>query len=188
MTHWLIWLFPILAAVVWRLGGGALTTLTGFSLGTDFARALRASLALIFVLKFGWFGLLLVPALFLGTVIGGWGAFEAMGLNWLGFEPENSWEGRLPKLLGFKPGDFWFDFFGMAEAGTLCMMPLAFADSCLAQRPEYLLLLIGLGFAPCYALARVIPWKIPRFATGQDWGEVFVGAMLGAVFAWSVTC
>lgn len=184
----MIWLFVLVAAVVWRLGGGALTTLTGFSLGTDFARALRAMLAVIFTVKFGWLGLLLVPALFGGICVAGWGAFQAMGLNWLGFAPENSWEALLPRLFKFEAGDFWFDFLGMIQAGLLCMLPVAVVASCITLHPAWLLLVVGIGFAPCYALARIMPLRIPKFATGQDWGEVFVGAMLGAVFVWSVTC
>jgi hypothetical protein len=179
MTHGLTWLMVPATAVIWRLGGGALTTLTGFSLGTDFARALRALPALVLCVAFGWWGLLGVPALFLGVCIGGWGPFQGMGLP--GLAVEASWQQWLPRALRLKPGTVGFDLVGMMESGTLCMAPLAVLVAFLTLWPTALILLVaGLEFALAYLCARIIPWSIPRFATGQEWGEVFTGVMIGA--------
>jgi len=176
-------LFALLAAVLWRLGGGGFTSLTGLSFGTDAARAIRAAIGLIFCLPYGWYGLVAVPALFLGVCIAGWAPFQGMG-QLPASAPEQSWKRWLPELLGLPVSTLAHDFIGMSECGVICMVPVATVLAILAGPPlAAIILASGLLFAPAYLLAR-LPWPtIPRFATGQEWGEVFTGAMLGATFA-----
>ncbi len=171
----------LLGAVLWRLGGGALTALTGFSLGTDFARAIRAVLGAILCWRFGLYGLAAVPALFLGVIIGGWGPFQGMGS---GVSTEPSWKRWLPGALRLKPNTLPYDMLGMAECGVLCMSPAAIVAGVLAGwHGAAVMLAGGLLFAPAYALARLPLPAIPRFASGAEWGEVFTGAVVGGAFA-----
>ena len=172
------------SSVLWRLGGGAFTTLTGVVLGTDMARMFRVAIATLFVITlppfwfvFGW------AALFLGLIIGGWAPFQEMGLQPINM-PEPSWLRWLPEQLGLKIGTLAHDFVGMAEAGFFVMLPLALL---LAAHREFggaaVMLAAGLGFAPAYLLARLNFPTIPNFAEGQGWGEVFAGALVGAASA-----
>ncbi len=172
----------LLGGLLWRLGGGALTTLTGFSLGTDFARAIRACLGAILCWRFGRPGLAEIPAIFLGVCIAGWGPFQGMGTE--SGIPEPSWKRWLPRTLGFAENTMPHDFVGMAECGLICMAaPAAVAGWLAGWHGAVILLVSGLLFAPAYLLAR-LPWPvIPRFARGQEWGEVFAGGIVGAAFA-----
>jgi hypothetical protein len=185
--------FPLLSALLWRLGGGAFTTLTGLNFGTDSARVLRSTIALIFPIFFGWYALLALPALFAGICLAGWGAFQGMGTE-TGIVLESSWKRALPNAFGLRAGTFWHDFVGMLLCGALCVLPLTIVLGGLAMTgrntfPSAMIVwLAGFGFAPCYALARLVPWGIPKFAGRQEWGEVLTGAMLGAFFVWSVSC
>jgi hypothetical protein len=178
MDCFIIFLAALAGAFVWRLGGGAFTSITGLNFGSDAARALRAMLAGL--LPVMWFAPG-VPVLFIGICIGGWGPFQGMGLPVSG-RPEPSWKRWLPQLLGFKAGTTAHDFIGMAESGLCCMAPLALLYGWFDWRIGAWLLACGVGFAPCYLLAR-LPWPaVPKFAEGQEWGEVFTGALLGAAF------
>ncbi|OYV35520.1 MAG: hypothetical protein B7Z80_18095 [Rhodospirillales bacterium 20-64-7] len=169
----------LVGAVVWRLGGGAFTTITGWNFGTDPARVLRSSLAMVLPAFGPWF----VPQvllLFLGICIGGWGAFQGMGLAVS--VPEPSWKRWLPNALGFKAGTLAHDFIGMMESGVSSMAPLAAVYVWFDHIAALGIMVAGLGFAPCYLLARLPLPTIPQFATGGEWGEVFTGAFLGAAF------
>jgi len=177
----LLYLYPLAGALMWRLGGGDFTTLTGLNFGTDPAPLLRGALAGVLAIKFGWqVGLAAIGALFLGVCIGGWGPFQGMGLP-APYSPEASRLRWLPERMGFAVGTVAHDFIGMAEAGALCMTPLA---ALLAWRADWAAVAIlfggGLLCAPSYLLARTIPWYVPKFAQGQAWGEVFAGAVVGA--------
>jgi len=176
-------ILALAGGLLWRLGGGAATTITGINLGTDPARLLRSLLALIFLTALWWpYALALLVALFVGICIGGWGPFQGMGLLAFG-KPESSWKRWLPERLGLPIGTIAHDFIGMAESGLSCIAPMILVMAGLGHYAAVgYLACLGLGFAPCYLVARLIPWSIPRFASGQEWGEVFVGAMLGAGF------
>jgi hypothetical protein len=177
-------LLVLLSAGLWRLGGGAFTNLTGIDFGADPARGLRACVG--FLLS-GWVGFLSVIALFFGICFAGWGPFQGMGLP-APYAPEKSWLRWLPENLGFPAGAFWHDFVGMIEAGVLCMAPVAAVVACWSWPAAIIILAAGPMFAPCYALARITPWVVPKFAAGQEWGEVFTGALIGASFIGASTC
>jgi hypothetical protein len=180
-------IFVPLCALLWRLGGGAFTTLTGIELGTDTARLFRIAPTVIYVIAFYSPWTLLAPiALFAGLTIGGWGPFQGMGLPSPSM-PEQSWLRWLPERMGFKTGTLAHDFIGMVEAGILCMAPLALVVGFTQGFVAYAILIsAGAGFAPCYLLARRGFPSIPNFAEGQSWGEVFTGALIGAALVLSI--
>jgi hypothetical protein len=180
-------IFVPLCALLWRLGGGAFTTLTGIELGTDTARLFRIAPALIYVIAFCSPWTLLAPAaLLVGLMISGWGPFQGMGLPSPNM-PEQSWLRWLPERFGLKIGTLGHDFVGMAEAGMVCMWPLALLVFFpLGFASAAILIVAGLGFAPCYLLARRGFPTIPHFAEGQSWGEVFTGALIGAALVLSI--
>ena len=196
--HALTWLMIPFAALCWRLGGGAFTTLTGVVLGTDEARGFRAWAAVPFailaylppcVLPDAW------PAaaplcIYIGVLIGGWGPFQGMGLPAVG-APEDSWLRWLPERLGLKVGTLAHDYFGMTESGLLCMAPLAILVVAFGANHFLAFSLIagaGLLFAPAYLLARAGFPTVPRFVQGQAWGEIFVGAVVGAALLGVLKC
>ena len=124
-----------------------------------------------------FFGLIFA-ALFLGVAVAGWAPFQGMGLPPVAV-PEQSWLRWLPLQLRLKVDTFWHDLVGMAEAGLVCMLPCFLVGFWFGHH-AWLLLLTGIGFAPAYALARLSFPTIPNFASGQSWGEVFAGALVGA--------
>lgn len=185
-----ITIFLLVPAFLWRLGGGAFTTLTGVNLATDEARLFRAFPGFLVVIGFApsfvnypyiYMTVWLVPvALYIGVLISGWGPFQGMGLPSPDM-PEQSWMRWLPEQLGFQIGTLAHDFVGMAEAGVVCMAPLAaLLGILIGFKAAAIMLGAGIGFAPCYLLARLNFPTIPLFAEGQSWGEVFTGALIGA--------
>jgi hypothetical protein len=175
-------LFVLVCAGLWRLGGGAFTTLSGFELGTDEARVFRAVPAWSYLLAF-WPSIpsaFAALALYVGVMCVGWAPFQNMGLPPENM-PEQSWLRWLPEHLGLKIGTLGHDFVGMMEAGLVCVAPLAALTWFIAgPQGTAILLAAGLGFAPCYLLARLNFPSVPNFAEGQSWGEVFTGALIGA--------
>jgi hypothetical protein len=181
------------AALIWRLRGGAFATLSGVNIGTSATRIAAALLmALIFyVATRSYWGFGLAPCLFAGMSVAGWGPFQGMGLEQdPGYVPEKSWLRWLPEQLGLKPGTFFHDFVGMAEAGAVCVLPSALFVAWLngwSLAAFLLVIFAGLGFSVAYTLAKLIPFPtIPRFAEGQAWGEVLAGALLGAALGFSL--
>jgi hypothetical protein len=182
--------YPLLTAALWRLGGGALTTLTGFSLGTDGARALRSLCALVLAAAYFPWGLLAVPLLFLSLLVGGEGAFQGMGLPVPpGQLPESSWMRWLPEALGFKYATLPHDAIGMLEVGIVMAAPISALLFFLGGPwPASAALLAAPLFPLSYMLARLVPWSVPNFAAGQAWGELFAGFALGAALAGAALC
>lgn len=189
---WLWSAYALYAGIVWRLRGGAFTTLTGINPGTDGARLgcgilLGAPLALVHA---EWRGLLIMPAIFIGLLLSGWGPFQGMGTEDVpGYVPETSWLRWLPQRLGLAPGSYWHDWLGMTQAGVVCLAPSAVVVAWVAHWatvPWVMVLACGAAFGEAYTLARAGLPTIPKFVTGQAWGEIFagvlVGASIGAVF------
>ncbi len=174
-------LFALFSGVVWRLRGGAFTTLTGLNPGTDGARAIAAVLIPLGLAAYTahWTLLTLAPAIFVGLITTGWAPFQEMGLRPPGM-PEASELRCLPLWLGLPVGTFWHDFVGMAEAGVVCMAPSALVALALHVPAPFVPLLTGVCFAPAYTLARLRWPAVPNFARGQEWGEIFAGAVVGA--------
>ncbi|MFP5250233.1 MAG: hypothetical protein ACLGP3_10450 [Acidobacteriota bacterium] len=172
-------LFALFSSVIWRLRGGAFTTLTKLDPGTDGARAIAAvGIPLVLALYTSRLELLLLaPAIFVGVAADGWQPFQEMGLPVA--NPEASWLRWLPLHLGLRAGTFWHDFVGMAECGVLCLAPSALVGFAFGYH-GLVALAAGLFFAPAYALARLGFPTIPNFAQGQSWGEIFAGAVVGA--------
>lgn len=186
MNHWLILaLFAVWSGVAWRFRGGAFTTLTGINPGTDGARALGAVMigAPLAGLTHHWLVLTIVPAIVVGLMLTGWGPFQGMGTEPASTVPEKSWLRWLPSHLGLPPNHFGQDFVGMGLAGLVCLLPVSVCAVFLGPHPwagAFVAAVGAVGFPLAYTLALVGFPTIPRFATGQSWGEVFAGAILGA--------
>jgi hypothetical protein len=176
----IILLYNILCGIIWRLRGGAFTTLTKIDPGTDGARAIAAVLIPLMLMCMTLNPLvpLVGITLMLGLMMTGWGAFQGMGLPPINM-PERSWLRNIPLDLGFPENTFWHDFIGMAAAGVVCMLPSMIAALSFGHH-AWVLLISGLGFAPAYALARLEHPAIPNFAQGQEWGEFYTGVVVGA--------
>lgn len=177
--------FAVWCGVVWRLRGGALTTLLRINLGTDGARGF-AGVAIAMPLAWlahDWQALALAPALFAGLKAIGWGPFQGMGLE-KGQTPEKSWLRWPPHEIGLRDGSIGMDVVGMGEAGVLAMVFPSVVIAFLIWPPSILpfaVLLAGVLFPVPYLIARFVALPtLPRFAAGQAWGEV------GAALAFSL--
>lgn len=182
-------LFVIYAGIVWRLRGGAFTTLTGIDPGTQGARLMcgilmAAPLALVHA---DWRALVLIPAIFVGLASDGWGPFQGMGTeNVPGYAPETSWLRWLPLRLGLARGTYWHDWLGMTQAGVVCVVPSAVVVAWVSHwtiLPAAMVVACGAAFGEAYTTARAPLPSIPKFVTGQAWGEIFAGALFGASIA-----
>lgn len=175
-----LYAWPIITAILWRLGGGAFTTITNINLGTDPARGLRAlSVAILFMVIPWWICLIAMLLMFAGICVAGWGPFQGMG-TYKG-PIERSWENWLPEKLGLTPNTVAYDYVGITLSGFLCMFPVSLLLAIVVDLHFYLLSIEALLFGPSYLLATKIKWSVPKFATGQEWGEVFVGLTWGIV-------
>lgn len=129
--------------------------------------------------------LILAPTIVGGLMLTGWGPFQGMGLEDVpGYKPEASWLRWPPHEIGLRDGSIGMDVMGMAEAGFLCMSLSALVVAWLTWPPSVTpLAVVGAGvlFPIPYLIARFVPLpRIPRFASGQAWGEV------GAALAFSL--
>lgn len=171
-------LYPPWCAVWWRLRGGALTALTGWDPGTGGMRAIAAGAMTAPLLLLGWVWVFLIPALWLGWAVAGWGAFQGMGASPV--EMKNPVARFLARFLS----GVWLCLVGMAIEGFYALLG---ADVVIALISDVrLFALIGLGFAPLYWLAQKSPWRpdAGRFARGgSEWAEVLVGGWFGLALA-----
>ena len=183
-------LTSLVCAVLMRLRGGAFTTLTGLSLGTDGARggfALAVAALMMLVLHAVW-PWPLAATMFVGLIVTGWGPFQGFGIV-TKLVAEKSWMRWLPERLGFWPGTWEHDAIGLAEAGVVFLAPTAlWIGWAVSPLHGLLFLAFGLLWPVAYAIPRVVLLPpIPRFASGQAWGEVFSGAILGVALFLSLT-
>ncbi len=184
--------FFLWCGFVWRLRGGALRTLLGIDVGTQATRALcSGAICLLAAAGAGLMvDLLAFVALWVGLGATGWGPFQGDGLSApLPLTPERSWLRWFPRALGLVEGTMAYDTVGLCMAGLVCMAPLALVCGyASAWRPLSISapLVAGALFPVPYAIARLGLPSIPNFASGQAWGEVgagiLVGAALGFVF------
>jgi hypothetical protein len=144
-------LFVVFAAVMWRLRGGAFATLTGINIGTQWT---RAACGLLMTAPLGLLiGLWCVPmglAIWAGLALTGWEEFQQMGTESVALltEKPQYWMRWLPWSLGLRPGQVEYDLFGMAQAGMVCMAPLALLMGLVGDYDAGIVLLFaGLGFA-----------------------------------------
>ncbi|HQT62765.1 hypothetical protein [Acidiphilium sp.] len=169
-------------AVLMRLRGGAFTTLTRLNPGTDGARGgFSVAVAALFLSP------ALGVTLFLGLIVTGWGPFQGLGLPSAG-APERSWMRWLPERLGFAPGTIAHDVLGLAQSGVVFLAPTAALLAWLVS-PLAGVTLLGAGplWPVAYAIPRIVRLPtIPRFASGQAWGECFTGAILGTALILSM--
>lgn len=163
----------------WRMRGGALTGLSGWDPGTGGMRAIAAvALAAPLVAIGGWWWALMIPALWIGWSIAGWGCFQGMGKSPIGVK--NPVERLLSRHFAPVP----MCFFGMAIEGAYCMaLPGIAAGWITASWPAGLaVMLAGLGFAPIYYYAQhlhAVP-DLGRFEHAEtELAECLVGAWIG---------
>jgi hypothetical protein len=202
---------PFLAAAIWgglcwRARGGGLTDATGWDPGTGGMRAIAAGAMALPLMLVSWHAVVLIPGLWIGWAIAGWGVFEGMGTTLIYNKP-NPVASAL-ELLGIARGTVIHDLLGMAIEGVICMIPpmLAIAGMILwghvpvawpwidppaIAHAAGLLWMTGIAFAPVYLLAQRSPWR-PDFGAFLPGGvptafaELLVGtivlpAILGAV-------
>ena len=178
-----LFFYSLFCGVMWRMRGGAFATLSGVNIGTQCTRVICGlMMARPLFLVVGLWVYLIAFAIFAGLAITGWEEFQGMGTETgdLLTEKPKYWMRWLPGALGFSVGTIPYDMLGMAQAGLVCMVPVALAVGFVRPWSAMLICLgAGVGFAPCYLLARLNFPTIPNFAQGQAWGEVFTGALIG---------
>jgi len=146
------------------------------------AVAMAAPLAL-----FTWHWLALIPALFLGWSVSGWGAFQ--GMRVVSDDPKNPLALLIRKLGMTGLGGC---ILGMTISGLICVAPSALIVGLLGWTwyPAALILVSALAFPLAYFLA-VRCWvgaPLGVFASmgSTQWGEILVGASVGATIFWSL--
>ena len=181
--------FVLWSAIWWRFRGGAFTTLTGINPGTQGMRAITGvALAAPLALIHGMLWMTLAPAFLLGLALTGWEEFQMMGSGGaLETEKPGYWMRRLPGALGLTVGTVSYDIVGMTEALVVSLLPPAVTLCGILVSPigMFMLMAAPIG-AISYAACRFthLP-AIPKFANGQEWGEVFTGAAIGVVL-WAI--
>ncbi|MDE2471264.1 MAG: hypothetical protein KGL35_21650, partial [Bradyrhizobium sp.] len=119
-------LFALWGAIVWRMRGGAFAEATGINIGTQATRAACGALLAIplaILARDPWL-LLITPAITLGLMAVGWGAFMAYGLDGnahVGASPFD-W---LPRNLGVPQGSEMTDALAWWQIGPACLAPAA---------------------------------------------------------------
>lgn len=189
MSH--LYLLPITAiysGIWWRFRGGAFTALTGFDPGTGGMRAIAAVAMGAPLMCFGWWLALMIPALWCGWSLAGWGAFQGMGYAGEVLEVKNP----VARLLGHDPvllADLTLlDFIGMAIEGVYCLLlPSAAMAYATGHAAVAMVCFVGVLFAPAYWLAqkRKRWWPhLGKFAQpGSEWAEVLVGCIVGTAIS-----
>lgn len=171
-------LYSVYGGVVWRLRGGAIGNL--IPIGTTGTRIitmtmLAAPLALI---TMNYWYLLLMPHLWLGLALAGWGPFMAMGRTivtdengWVseivlgpgpnGYkESKESWIKAIPRFLGIKEVyGWWWCFWGFAFCGFMVQAG-AFTQIAWLKESWYPLLMIPL-MSVALPLVYEVAWRIP---------------------------
>ena len=167
----------------WRARGGGLADATGFRFwGTSATRAIFACLMVLPLLPLTWRALLLIPALWGGWSLAGWGAFQDMGAdrNIERPNPVGSLFSRLKPLA--------HDMAGMVVEGLICMALPAVAVAVAHPSVRALVVLLC---GPLFALLVLTGDRLPlptlgRFLPAAGWREVLVGAMVEAVLWWGL--
>jgi hypothetical protein len=143
-------------------------------------RAIAAVGASLPLLAVSWHYVALVPILWLTWACAGWAAFQGMGA-------ETSVELTNPVAYALanwaRLSNIWVDLCGMAIEGLFCTVAISTVPEFVHGRWS-LGDLGGLMFAPLYYVAQrifVFP-DLGKFArAGSEWGEVLVGALVGAI-------
>lgn len=184
--------YTIFGGIVWRMRGGAFAKATGINIGTTVTRLactflLAVPLAFI-VQKFSLSpSFLIIPAtvfigLYVGLALTGWGPYQGMGIA-NGDPPEPSWMNWLPTKLGFSENTIAFDGTGMAEAAVILVVPLVLLQVFLVSWHTVALLDIIILLPVAYIIPRFVPLPAWKYATGQEWGEVFSGLFIALTLA-----
>jgi hypothetical protein len=178
-------LYVLFGGIIWRFRGGALATILNSKLGGTTVDRIVTSLVfplpLIFVSNPGIYSIL-VLGIFFGLTISGWGPFQGFGLP-SPYAPEKSWLAWLPIKLGFSVDTLQYCLVGMIENGLIFVLPSLIMLLVFGFGIHMLLLLLMMVFFPtAYAIPRFLSLpSIPKFASGQEWGEIFVGIFLAFV-------
>jgi hypothetical protein len=179
-----LFLYGLFGAVIWRLRGGALAEILNSNLGGTTVDRIVTSI--IFPLPLALinpvFASISAIGIFIGLIVTGWGPFQGMGLPSV-TPPEQSWLDWLPTKLGLKVQGYLYCAVGMLECGFVFVAPMILI-LLLAGFGVNVLTLLAMSplFVIAYSLPRVINFpSIPKFATGQEWGEIFVGFFLALI-------
>jgi hypothetical protein len=161
-------------SVFWRFRGGGFTALTGIDPGTGGMRSIAALGITCPLLALGgpWWALM-VPALWIGWSLAGWGAFQGMGKSPVG--TKNPLERVLSRFFAPLP----MCLVGMAIEGAYTMiLPGVVAGWCVDSW------LVGLLVMPIYyyAQTRETTPDLGKFEHGgSELAECLVGAWLGLI-------
>jgi hypothetical protein len=186
LSFMLIILYAYYGGVIWRLRGGAFTTLTGINLGTDPDRVL---FSILFGFPLCFFNpviaAIVILGIFVALLIDGWGPFQSMGTKYPGI-PEMSWLRWLPLKLGFAIDTVGHDIIGLVECGILLVLPI-FLGLLVIGVHAWILFFMALFMPISYLIPRFnkLP-TIAKFVGGQSWGEIFTGILLAMLIAFLV--
>ena len=164
-------LLAIIGGVAFRIRGSALWdkwTHTGTMGGRGFW-ALSMGLP-VAAMSHSWLALLLVPALFIGSIPG--------------------WPDSID--LGQNEGDFWTDLFGQTWRGALFLLPAAPVLWLMDSPVWYLSIFAGAMCGPIYWAAWEVDFKPlyidddPVISNGPPLGEMLFGAWVGLILGISI--
>lgn len=173
-------------SVMWRFRGGGFTALTGIDPGTGGMRAIAAvGMTAPLVMLGGWAWAVMIPALWIGWSIAGWGAFQGMGKSPVG--DKNRLERLLSRFLSPVP----MCLVGMGIEGAYTMtLPGVAAGWCAGSAPiGALVMMSGVGFSPIYwfSQSRKSTPDLGRFEHGgSELAECLVGLWIGFVLTLAV--
>ena len=172
-------LMVVWGGVVWRSRGGGFTALTGLDPGTGGMRALAAVWLCLPLASHGWRWLVLIPAMWIGMSIAGWGAFQSMEPPYM-TDPKDP---LCPILRRLGLANLAGDVVGMWIAGLKCLIVPALAALWPAG-PHGLWLLVAIVWFPVGYLLAIrgrVGVDLGVFAKRgtTQWGEILAGGGIG---------
>jgi hypothetical protein len=152
----LIYIASVWGCFWWRLRGGAFTAWTGYDPGTGGMRAIAAVGMIAPLVFINWHCVYLIPAMWIGWSLAGWGVFQGMGRS-LNERPNIM--GIFLNKIGVKNQPI-HDLVGMAIEGVYCLIPVAIVIFLITHSlfMAIVVLLSGLMFSPLYFIGQRASW------------------------------